>query len=69
MSDYWLGISSDSQTLRSPDDLGAGLPLVALLYSLMTIDSGLRFWRGVVAAWKGRAYQEAGKVTTGTSSD
>ncbi len=33
---------------------GALLPLAALLYSLMTLDSGLAHWRGRGGAWKGR---------------
>uniref|UniRef100_B8HKR2 Hopene-associated glycosyltransferase HpnB n=1 Tax=Cyanothece sp. (strain PCC 7425 / ATCC 29141) TaxID=395961 RepID=B8HKR2_CYAP4 len=32
------------------------LPLIALLYNLMTLDSALRHWRGVGGAWKGRVY-------------
>ncbi|MGR3937153.1 glycosyltransferase [Streptomyces sp. BRA346] len=32
------------------------LPLTALLYLLMTVDSALRHWRGQGAAWKGRTY-------------
>lgn len=32
------------------------LPLVSFLYTLMTIDSALRHWRGEGGAWKGRVY-------------
>ncbi len=32
------------------------MPLTALLYTLMTVDSALRYWRGKGGAWKGRAY-------------
>ncbi|MGW2331028.1 glycosyltransferase [Streptomyces sp. NPDC001700] len=32
------------------------LPLTALLYLLMTVDSAVRHWRGRGAAWKGRTY-------------
>jgi len=32
------------------------LPLAAVLYLGMTIDSALGYWRGVRAEWKGRAY-------------
>jgi hopene-associated glycosyltransferase HpnB len=32
------------------------LPLIALLYTLMTIDSALRYWQGRGGAWKGRVY-------------
>jgi hopene-associated glycosyltransferase HpnB len=33
------------------------LPGIALLYSLMTIDSAWRHWRGKGGAWKGRVYE------------
>jgi hopene-associated glycosyltransferase HpnB len=33
------------------------LPLIALLYNLMTIDSALRYWYGKGGNWKGRVYQ------------
>ncbi|MDX2229426.1 MAG: glycosyltransferase [Leptolyngbyaceae cyanobacterium bins.349] len=33
-----------------------GLPAIALLYNLMTLDSALRHWRGQGGAWKGRTY-------------
>ncbi|MGA9382559.1 MAG: glycosyltransferase [Phormidium sp.] len=32
------------------------LPIIALLYNLMTIDSAWRHWRGKGGAWKGRVY-------------
>ena len=32
------------------------LPLAALLYTAMTVDSALRHWRGKGGAWKGRTY-------------
>jgi hopene-associated glycosyltransferase HpnB len=32
------------------------LPAIALLYTLMTIDSARRHWRGQGGAWKGRTY-------------
>lgn len=32
------------------------LPAIAFLYTLMTIDSALRHWRGKGGAWKGRVY-------------
>lgn len=32
------------------------LPVIGLLYTLMTIDSALRHWRGQGGAWKGRVY-------------
>ncbi len=36
--------------------VGAALPVAGLLYALMTVDSGLRHWRGRGGAWKGRTY-------------
>ena len=41
---------------RQPIALGLVLPVVASLYSLMTIDSAMRHWRGKGGAWKGRTY-------------
>lgn len=32
------------------------LPMIALLYTLMTLDSALRHWRGHGGVWKGRSY-------------
>jgi hopene-associated glycosyltransferase HpnB len=32
------------------------LPIIAVLYTLMTIDSALRHWQGRGGAWKGRVY-------------
>jgi hopene-associated glycosyltransferase HpnB len=32
------------------------LPFIAFLYTLMTLDSALRHWRGQGGAWKGRIY-------------
>lgn len=46
-------------TLRlygQPAALGALLPLAGLLYSLMTLDSAIRHWRGRGGRWKGRTY-------------
>ncbi|MGF1603128.1 MAG: glycosyltransferase [Thermosynechococcaceae cyanobacterium] len=37
------------------------LPLVALLYTLMTLDSARRHWQGKGGAWKGRVYPAAVK--------
>ncbi|MBW4518486.1 MAG: glycosyltransferase [Scytolyngbya sp. HA4215-MV1] len=34
-----------------------GLPAIALLYTLMTLDSAIRHWQGRGGAWKGRTYQ------------
>ncbi len=33
------------------------LPIIGLLYTLMTLDSALRHWQGKGGAWKGRVYQ------------
>lgn len=33
------------------------LPLIAFLYSLMTIDSAVKHWQGKGGQWKGRVYQ------------
>jgi hopene-associated glycosyltransferase HpnB len=38
----------------------ACLPGIALLYTLMTIDSALRYWQGRGGAWKGRVYPSQG---------
>lgn len=35
-----------------------GLPAIALLYTLMTLDSAVRHWRGQGGAWKGRTYSK-----------
>ncbi len=35
------------------------LPAVALLYTLMTLDSALRYWQKRGGAWKGRVYSES----------
>lgn len=32
------------------------LPFIALLYSLMTIDSAIKYWQGKGGQWKGRVY-------------
>ncbi|PSF35038.1 glycosyl transferase family 2 [Aphanothece hegewaldii CCALA 016] len=32
------------------------LPVIAFLYTLMTIDSALRYWQGKGGGWKGRVY-------------
>ena len=36
------------------------LPLAAGLYTLMTVDSAVRWWRGRGGGWKGRTYDPAG---------
>lgn len=41
---------------RQPAALAPLLPLTALLYLLMTVDSAVQHYRGRGAAWKGRTY-------------
>ena len=41
---------------RGDDPALVLLPLAALLYTVMTVDSALRHWRGQGGAWKGRTY-------------
>jgi hopene-associated glycosyltransferase HpnB len=41
---------------RGDDPALVLLPLAALLYTAMTVDSALRHWRGQGGAWKGRTY-------------
>ncbi|KOU31743.1 glycosyl transferase family 2 [Streptomyces sp. WM6372] len=41
---------------RQPSALAPLLPLTALLYLLMTVDSAVQHYRGRGAAWKGRTY-------------
>ncbi|WP_298904558.1 glycosyltransferase [uncultured Nostoc sp.] len=36
--------------------LALSLPAIAFLYTLMTLDSALRYWQGRGGAWKGRVY-------------
>jgi hopene-associated glycosyltransferase HpnB len=40
--------------------LACCLPAIALLYTLMTLDSALRHWQGRGGAWKGRVYPSGG---------
>ncbi len=35
---------------------GFSLPIIAFLYTLMTVDSALHYWQGRGGAWKGRVY-------------
>ncbi|MCP6761426.1 MAG: glycosyltransferase [Fischerella sp. CENA71] len=42
---------------RCPIWLAFCLPIIALLYNLMTLDSALRYWQGRGGAWKGRVYK------------
>ncbi len=43
-----------------PAGLAFCLPLIALLYSCMTLDSALQHWRGQGGGWKGRVYGRTG---------
>ncbi|MEO1094482.1 MAG: glycosyltransferase [Cyanobacteria bacterium J06638_28] len=50
-------------TLRLYDGgllLALALPLIAFLYTLMTLDSARRHWVGQGGAWKGRVYSDVG---------
>ena len=42
---------------RASPMLALLLPVIASAYTLMTIDSALRFWRGRGGGWKGRTYR------------
>lgn len=39
----------------------ACLPIIALLYTCMTVDSALRYWQGRGGSWKGRVYSSPEK--------
>ncbi len=41
---------------RLPVPLAPLLPVAGALYTAMTVDSALRWWRGLGGAWKGRTY-------------
>jgi cellulose synthase/poly-beta-1,6-N-acetylglucosamine synthase-like glycosyltransferase len=41
---------------QCPPLLAFGLPAIAFLYTIMTLDSALRHWRGEGGGWKGRVY-------------
>ncbi|KOP26572.1 glycosyl transferase family 2 [Hapalosiphon sp. MRB220] len=42
---------------RCPVWFAFSLPIIALLYNLMTLDSALLYWQGRGGAWKGRVYK------------
>ena len=44
------------QLYRQPLWRALTLPLAGLLYTAMTVDSGLRHWRGMGGTWKGRHF-------------
>jgi hopene-associated glycosyltransferase HpnB len=50
---------------RGDDPALVLLPLAALLYTAMTVDSALRHWRGRGGAWKGRTYAKPAKPRPG----
>lgn len=52
VASYWPTI----RFYRQPFASALLLPVVALLYTGMTIDSAWRHWRGVGGGWKGRVY-------------
>ncbi len=52
---YWPTL----KLYRCSPGLAFALPAIAALYTLMTIDSALRHWRGQGGAWKGRVYSAA----------
>lgn len=52
---------------RGDDPALVLLPLAALLYTAMTVDSALRHMRGKGGAWKGRTYAKPAKPRPGAS--
>ncbi len=44
------------------------LPMVGFMYSLMTVASAVRHWRGRGGQWKGRTYQAAGKSASASGA-
>lgn len=65
----WIGMGvAYSPTLRlygRPSISALLLPMVAALYSLMTVASAVRHWRGRGGQWKGRVYPVARKARGG----
>jgi hopene-associated glycosyltransferase HpnB len=57
----WLGMAiaywPTLQIYRQPRWFGLLLPLIGLLYGLMTIDSARQYYLGRGGAWKGRVYR------------
>ena len=47
---------------------GLLLPMVGFLYSLMTVASAVRHWRGRGGQWKGRTYQAGGDGATASGA-
>ena len=52
---YWPTL----RLYKSSPLLAFVLPIIALLYTLMTIDSALQYWLGSGSAWKGRTYSDS----------
>lgn len=46
------------QLYRQPSFLSLFLPIIAVLYTLMTVDSAVRHWCGFGGNWKGRVYRK-----------
>jgi hypothetical protein len=42
---------------QCPLGLAFCLPIIAFVYTLMTLDSALRYWQGRGGSWKGRVYK------------
>ena len=40
------------------------LPLTATLYTMMTVDSAVRTWRGRGGEWRGRVYPSSGPISS-----
>lgn len=49
---YWPTV----RFYRCSPVFAVSLPFISLLYTLMTVDSALRYWQGRGGAWKGRVY-------------
>ncbi len=51
---YWPTLRDYGRT--APEALL--LPMTAVLYGAMTLDSAINYWRGTASSWKGRQYQK-----------
>jgi hopene-associated glycosyltransferase HpnB len=64
----WLAMAGaflpTARLYRLSPMLGLLLPAAAFLFTLMTLDSALRSWRGRDGQWKGRVYPEAARPPT-----
>lgn len=52
---YWPTL----RLYKSPSWMAFLLPIIALLYTLMTIDSARQYWAGSGSEWKGRLYSDS----------